>query len=212
VLLNEKPSYVVDMEMDPFTTVVVGTEVTGEAGFSGPKRNGGAHRLVLTSTSEAQKVDMLSDRGFAAGANAFVEAEVSVISGSASGGAQDFNIGVASGTNATDADSIATSAFIHLDGNSTNINAECDDGTNETAATDTTLDLVASTPFTVWIDLSDLTSVKYYVNGARVLSGTTFSMAAATGNLFLLAHLEKTTGTTVYDVKVNYFRARISQK
>lgn len=212
VMLNRQPIYAIDVSTQPFTTAVTGTEVVGEAGFSGPKRYGSAHRMVLTATSEAQKVDILSDYGFAAGANAFVEAEVSIISGSASGGAQDFNIGVASATHATDADSIAISAFVHLDGNSTNINCECDDGTNETAATDTTLDLTASTPFTIWIDMRDLSSVKYYINGARVLSGTTFSMAAATGTLYLLAHLEKTTGTTVYDAKVNYLRARISQK
>jgi predicted RecA/RadA family phage recombinase len=212
VMLNKKPPYAVDISNDPFTTVVVGTEVTGEAGLSGPKRYGSAHRMIISATSEAQKVDIFSDKGFAAGANAFIEAEVSIISGLASGGAQDFNIGVASATHATDADSIATSAFVHIDGNSVNILAECDDGTNETAATDTTIDAVAATPFTLWIDLSDLASVKFYINGARVLSGTTFSMAAATGNLFLLAHLEKTTGTTVFDAKVNYLRARISQK
>jgi len=131
---------------------------------------------------------------------------------STGGAAADFNIGAASATHGTDADSIATSAFIHLDGASNNINAECDDGTNETAATDTTIDLTAGTPFTVWIDMRDLASIKYYVNGARVNSGTTFSMAAASGTLYLLAHLEKTTGTDTYDVKVNYLRARISQK
>lgn len=212
VRLNKVPNYAIDVATQPFTTAVVGTEAAGEGGLSGPKRNGGGHRLVLSATSEAQKVDILSDRGFAVGANAFIEAEVSVISGSASGGAQDFNIGVASGTNATDADSIATSAFIHLDGNSVNILAESDDGTTEVAATDTTIDLTASVPFTLWIDMADMSSVKFYVNGARVLSGTAFNLAAATGTLYLLAHLEKTTGTTVYDVKVNYLRARISQK
>lgn len=210
VILNRQPVYAIDVSTQPFTTATTGTAVTGEAGFGGPKRYGSANRLLLTATSEVQKVDILSDYGFAAGANAFIEAEVNVIS--TGGAAADFNIGAASGTHGTDADSIATSAFFHLDGASNNINAECDDGTNETAATDTTLDLTAGTAFTVWIDMRDLTSVKYYVNGARVLSGTTFSMAAASGTLYLLAHLEKTTGTDTYDVKVNYLRARISQK
>jgi predicted RecA/RadA family phage recombinase len=212
VMLNKQPVYNIDVSTQPFTTVATGTAVVGEAGFSGPKRYGSAHRLNISATSEVQKVDILSDYGFAAGANAFIEAEVNVISGLAAGGAQDFNIGVASATHGTDADSIAISAFCHIDGNSVNILAECDDGTNETAATDTTIDATAGTPFTVWIDMRDLASVKFYVNGARVLSGTTFSMAAATGNLFLLAHLEKTTGTETFDVKVNYLRARISQK
>jgi predicted RecA/RadA family phage recombinase len=210
VILNRQPVYTIDVSTQPFTTATTGTAVVGEAGFSGPKRYGSAHRLIVSATSEVQKVDILSDYGFAAGANAFVEAEINVIS--VGGAAADFNVGVASATHGTDADSIATSAFFHFDGNSVNILAECDDVTNETAATDTTVDLTAGTPFTVWIDLRDLTSVKYYVNGLRVLSGTTFSMAAATGNLFLLAHLEKTSGTDTYDAKVNYLRARISQK
>lgn len=211
VVLNRNPSYVVDVAADPFTTATTGTAVVGEAGFSGPKRYGSAHRLLLTATSEVQKVDILSDAGFAAGANAIVEFEVNVIS-DGSGSAPDFNIGVASATHGTDADSIAISAFVHLDGNSVNILAESDDGTNETAATDTTIDYAEGTPFTGWIDLRDMSSVKFYINGARVLSGTTFNMSAATGNLFLLAHLEKTTGTDTYDVKINRFRARISQK
>lgn len=211
VILNRQPVYAIDVSTQPFTTATTGTAVVGEAGFSGPKRYGSANRLLLTATAEVQKVDILSDYGFAAGANAFIEAEINVISvGSGSG--PDFNIGAASATHGTDADSIATSAFIHLDGNSTTINAECDDGTNETAATTTATTLTAGTPFTAWIDMRDLASIKYYINGVRVASGTTFSMAAATGNLFLLAHLEKTTGTDTYDVKVNYLRARISQK
>jgi hypothetical protein len=129
---------------------------------------------------------------------------------------QDFNIGVANETHTSNADTIAESVFIHVDGGSTNITAECDDGTNETAATDTTIDYTEGTAIAnrvyFTIDMRSPSDIQIYVNGALVLGATTFSVAAKTGTWFLLVHLEKSSSTDVYKVGVDYLRAYLAQE
>lgn len=213
VNINTHPQYKLDLLRDPYLTSPTGTQVLG--GFLPPAREGGALLLKLTGTSEVQKADALSVERLAPGSNPIVEMAFRMPNGG-SGSASDFSLGLANGTHATDADSITDSIFIHMDGGSTTINAECDDGTNETAATTTATTFTAGTALSnrveCWIDCRDLTSLKFYVNGARVASGTTFSVAAMTNALGLLAHLEKTTGTETADMTVDWLRARIAQQ
>lgn len=213
VNLNACPRYKVDSREGAFQSVLAGTAAAG--GFGYPVQLGGCQVLELTATNEAQKVDLLSVMGFTPGSKPIVEGAFRVIS-DGSGSAVDVSLGLASATHATDADSIAESAFIHLDANNTNINAECDDGTNETAATDTTIDYTEGSALSsrveFWIDCRSLSSLKFYVNGARVLSGTTFSVAAAANTWFLLAHVEKTSSTDTYKLALDWLRVRTAQQ
>lgn len=213
VNLNVASRYNIDLAQDPYITIPVGTQALG--GFLPPAREGGAIAFKLTATPEAQKVDARSVDGFALGANAIIEGAFRLPNGG-SGSASDFSIGIANATHATDADAITDSAFIHLNGNDLNIYAECDDGTNETNATDTTVDLTTGTAITnrveFWIDTRDPASLKFYVNGSRVLSGTTFNISASTATWYLLAHLEKTTGTETADMTIDWLRARTAQQ
>lgn len=210
--LNVDPRYDVDVEHDPTATVVVGTQGLNTMGVF---RRGGAHKFILSATSEAQKADVLSVDGFSKDANWIVEGAFRVVS-DGSGTTPDFNIGLASGTNATDADTIAESVFIHLDGNNTNINAESDDGTTEVAATDTTLDYTEGSAVAnrveFWMDGRNPADVQIYVNGALVLPSSVFNVNAAAGQLFLLAHLEKTTGTDTYEIDVDWLRVRYAEQ
>jgi hypothetical protein len=212
VAVNDDPRYDLDMAIDPFETTIVGTQALSGLALL---RRGGGHQLKLDTTNEAQKVDILSIDGFSKDANAIVEFAFRVISDGA-GTEPDFNIGVANATNATDADSITESVFIHLDGNNTNINAESDDGTTEVAATDTTTDYTEGSSYTVrkecWIDMRDPADVQIYVDGVLVLDGTTFNVNAATGPFKLLAHLEKTASASVYEIAVDFFRVRLSEQ
>jgi len=212
VNLNKRPAYKVDLARDGFISVLAGTAAAG--GFGYPVNLGGSTVLELTATNEAQKVDALSVEGFAVGANWIVEGAFRVISDGA-GTAADLSLGVASGTHATDADSIAESVFIHLDANNTNINAESDDGTTEVAATDTTTDYTEGSALAsrveFWMDGRDPADVQIYVNGALVLGSTVFNVNAAAGPLFLLAHLEKTSSTDTYKVAVDWLRVRTAQ-
>lgn len=213
VNLNVKPEYKLDLARDAYLTAPVGTQALG--GFLPPAREGGAIAFKLTATSEAQKADALTVERLAPGSNPIVEGAFRMPNGG-SGSASDFSIGLANATHATDADAITDSIFLHMDGGSTAIKAECDDGTNETAATDTLQTFTAGTAMSnqvhFAIDCRDLSSIKFYINGARVLSGTTFSVAAMTNALGLLVHLEKTTGTETADMTIDYLRARIAQK
>lgn len=212
VNLNVKPHYNIQLGRDPGLSVLVGTAAAG--GFGYPVWLGEAI-FELTATSEAQKVDWLSKARFALSSNWIVEGIFNIMS-DGSNSTQDFNIGIANATHASDADSITESCFIHVDGGSTNIAAESDDGTTEVAATDTTKDYTEGVDQAqrvhFMMDGRDPSDVQIYVNGDLVLSATTFGISAATGPLALLVHLEKSSSTDVYKVSVEHFAVRLMQQ
>lgn len=216
VNLNVKPEYLIDLGRggvnDAFLTTIVGT--TAVAGCN-ILRRGAAHHFVLNSTSEAQKLDLLSVNGFSKDANWIIEGEFRVISDGA-GTNTDVSLGIANGTHASDADSIAESVFIHLNGNEVNIYAESDDGTTEVAATDTTIDYTEGTALATrvhfMLDGRDPADVQVYINGALVLGASTFNVNAAVGPLFLLAHVEKASSADTYEIALDGLRVRIAEQ
>lgn len=212
VNLNVQPEYLVDLSRDAFISALTGTvAVTGCNIFP----RGGAHNFILNSTSEAQKLDALSVNGFAPGANWIIEGAFRVPSDGA-GTVVDVNLGAASATHATDADSIAEHIFIHLDANATPINVQSKDGTTTVAAVDTTLDYTESTTLAnrveFWIDGRDPADIQVYVNGALVLGASTFRLDNAVGPLFLLAHVEKTSAADTYELAIDWLRVRIAEQ
>ena len=62
----------------------------------------------------------------------------------------------------------------------------------------------------VWFDGRTPADPQVYVDGVNVLPASVFSMAAASGPLYLLAHLEKTSSTDTYKVAVDWLRVRVS--
>jgi predicted secreted protein len=50
------------------------------------------------------------------------------------------------------------------------------------------------------------------VEGVRVLSATTFSVAVAAGAWFLLMHVEKASSTDVYKIALDHLSARFMQQ
>lgn len=210
--LNVKPTYLINLTEDEFLNVTVKT-VVGSATVEVPhiERAGSSHIFIFGATGEAQKLDLLSQKGFALGSNWIVDGWINVVD-DGDAAAIDFNIGVANATHASDADAITESCFIHLDGNNVNINAESDDGTTEVAATDTTVDLTLGTPFHFMMDGRDPSDIQIYINGDLVLGGSTFTLAAATGPLKLLAHIEKSSDDTVADYRVPALRVRIAEQ
>jgi predicted RecA/RadA family phage recombinase len=211
VNLNAEQRNLIDFNRDAFDTIVVGTQVTGTAGLSEPKIRGGARKFLITATNEAQKIDMISQFAFAKTANAIIEG-IANVRDDGSGTVVDVSMGVANATNATNADDITESVFVHLDANDVNIYAESDDGTTEVAATDTTIDYTAATPFEFWIDMRNPADVQIYINAALVLGATTFNVDAATGPFKLLLHIEKSASTDTYELDVNRFVARLMEQ
>ena len=178
--LNERPVYNVDLARDGFTSVAVGTAAAG--GFGQAVSQGGSIPLEITATNEAQKVDAMSVAGFSLAAKGIFRGIFRVTNDGGSG-VQDFSLGIADGTNATDFQSVNAFATIHLDGNVLAINAESDNNSTDVNPTDTTKVYAEGAALAnrveVWIDARDPASVKFYVEAVRVLTGTTFILTGA---------------------------------
>lgn len=213
VNLNADPAYDLDLARDPYLTAPTGTQALG--GFLPPQRNGGSLTFLLSSTNEAQKCDALGVDTFSKDANAIVEMAFRVVNDGA-GSAPDFSLGIASGTHATDADSIANHLLVHLDGNATAIKLQCKDGTTTVTATDTTTTYTEGSALAqrkeVWFDLRNPADVQVYADGVLVLPATVFDLSAAANEFRLLAHLEKTAAADVYEVAVDWLRARFAEQ
>ena len=212
VRLNVEPQYLISLKRgDFFNTTIVGTQGLNTMGVFA---RGGGRKFLLSSTSEAQKMDVISSAGFSKDANAIVDFVFNVVSDGA-GSAVDVSIGVANATHATDADSIAESVFAHLDANNTNINLESDDGTTEVAATDSTYDYtegagVANLVY-VTMDFRDPADVQIYINGVLALPSTVFNVNAATGPFLLICHIEKTSAADTYELDLHEICVRIME-
>lgn len=204
VALNTEPVYTVALEHG-FASAPVST-----AGWPRMFGTGKGVNLIFDLTAEAQKLDALSLRGAAPGGIQIVDILVCVNTNGDAATA-DLNVGLANGTHASDADSITESLFVHIDGGSTNIALESDDGMTEVAATDSTVDFVAGTPFLVQFDLRDLADIQAYIDGVNVLPSSVFKLDAAAGPLKVLAHFEKDANDTPGNVSVLELGARTAQ-
>jgi predicted RecA/RadA family phage recombinase len=196
--LNVKPVYTIDLLKDPSDTVLVNDATIVKIG--------GYVKMNIIATSEAEKVDMMSIASVPVTVPFIVEGRCAAyVIGSDN--TVDFNIGIANATHATSADTIGESCFLHLD-ETLSIFAESDDGTTEVAATDTTVDCVDDTYFDFRMDCRDLSDIQIYINGVNVLPASVFNIAAATGPLKLLAHVEKTTGTATGEYRIAHLALR----
>lgn len=206
VNLNVLPQWIIDSARDNGDSTIVKT-VVGSTTVEVPQiyNRGGMLYMQFGTTAEAQKVDWISDRGFAIGSNWIAEILFELVS-AADNAAVDIDFGVASGTHATDFETIAEFAAFHLDGDDLNIDAHSDDGTTDKAPTDTTIDIVAGTPIHFRLDGRSQTDVKYYINGSEVLSAEANLgvLTAGAGPLYAIIHAEKSA-----DDSPLAFRARI---
>lgn len=200
--LNKEPVYTIDALRDPTDTAIVLS-----AGTPAVTMRPGQAEITFSATAEAQKADIMSVHSVPVTVPFIVEGRVAIYD-IGDNAALDINIGIANGTNATDADDITEAVFLHLDGTALDILAESDDGTTEVVATDTTVDAVDNTYFDFRMDCRDLTDIQLYINGVNVLPASVFKLDAATGPMKLLAHLEKTSDNTTADVRIAHLAIR----
>lgn len=116
-----------------------------------------------------------------------------------------FFIGLAADHNKT-AQSITELIGFSADGSAL-LYADADDATTDSQVTTATT-LVLNTWYIGRIECYDVTSLKYYLNGAQVASGSTIPFAATGANAVLqeYASLYKASGTSVGTVEVDYFK------
>jgi hypothetical protein len=165
---------------------------------------GGIAQCAMDATSEAQSafIYMADDRRFIVTQGAVFEARVKVsvlptLVGEAVWGlAADYDV----------PDNITYSAWFTADG-SGEIFCETDDtGTDQSATSGVT---VLATDWKVYrIDFRDVTDVKFYINGSRVASGTTFPYAGTAANATLQPFLGcyKASGAGLGTIQVDYVR------
>lgn len=177
----------------------------------GVVNTGGTHVLAFDAVAEAAEAAIYSKDTVDIDEGPIFEAKLAVYA-IGDDAALDINFGLANGTHATDFESVTQFVGFHMDGSSLNINAQSRDGTNTTAVVDTTVDAVDDTFLFAQIDARDKSNVKLYINGVRVLSGSTFNMSADTDGVLPIVHLEKTSNDTVADVRVERLHVRTGQR
>ena len=196
--LNVQPRYVIDLLRDPADSVAVGAAaLTVHPGFL---------KFLMDNTSEAQKIDAMSMSSVPVTIPFILEGRMAIYT-VGSGAAVDMNIGLANATHATDADSITESVFLHFD-NALDIKVESDDGPTEVAATDSTVDAVDDVYFDFAFDCRNLADIQVYIDAVNVLPASVFKLNAATGPIKILAHQEKTSGTTVGEFRISKLAIR----
>ena len=122
--------------------------------------------------------------------------------------ALDFDFGLANESHATDFPTIGEFAAFHLDGADLTVFAHSDDGTIDTAAVTTGVDLVDDTYANFKIDFSDLSDVKFFINGVAVATGTTFDISDASGPFSPIFFVAKTANDTTADMRLDRVRVQ----
>jgi hypothetical protein len=210
--LNKPQKRDIDVARDFHKTVIVGTQSLNVMGVF---RRGGGHKMILSSTSEAQKMDILSEDGFSTAANAIIEFTIRVVSDGA-GTNTDVNIGAASGTHTSDHDALTQRISVHLNGNAQDIFAMSTDGSTTVAETDTTINYTEGSDVAQrvhgLIDLRNPADAQIIINGALVLDATTFDVSAGASTWFLLAHVEKASSADVYEIDVEELHCWLSEQ
>lgn len=135
----------------------------------------GAWQLALTSTNEIQlaALDFVNQRPLALNQKLVFEARVKINSVPTSGTVAV--IGLMGDHNAA-VNSVAESIWFRLTGSGA-LTVETDDTVNETSQVATGVTIILNQTVTFRIECESIGAIRFYVDGARVASGTTFNMS-----------------------------------
>ena len=174
-------------------------EEAGEALLTGRSDEPyGSIRMALDSTSQSQLVRLWFDDsgGVAANGNAQVEFILKFPTLPTSGSIVSFGLATELRDNPDD---IPIHASFRLEGDGA-VLAESDDGTNDNDDKSTGLTVTADSNYVAYrIDWGNVDNVKFYVNGVRVATSTTFDLSNAAATDFLQPYIQlwKPEGTSV---------------
>jgi hypothetical protein len=170
----------------------------------------GIFRLALTSANEAQLagIDYGNRRCWQLNQGLVFEARVCL--NVLPTGAVVAVIGLCGDHNAA-VNTVAESVWFRLDGSGA-VTVENDDTVHETSQVATGVTVVANQWVTLRIECENPAAIRFYINGARVASGTTFNMSSGAQNLQPVMRIGKesaatTVGTLDIDV-VRLWQAR----
>lgn len=171
--------------------------------------DGGAMKLTLAATSEAEIVTMYHNDVLMYDL-AMLQRIWYIVKVAGIDSATTLAFGVSSGQ-ADVADDVTVNAWFRMEGtgSTSNLLAESDDGTTDLddKATGTTL---SSTYKKCEIDFTNgLSDIRFFVDGARVADGTTFTLANITAgqNVQPIIQLQKASGTGVPSISIAQFGA-----
>lgn len=167
---------------------------------------GGGAEIVISSGNEVQSNAVRSGRTVLGSAKPIFEARFT--RSATTDAAVDADLGLASGTHASDFEAVTYHAAFHFDGDDLNIDTHSDDNSTDRAPADSTIDHVEGTYAEYWIDGRDPADVKYYVDGVLVDTSSSKRTLAAAGTYAAVFMVEKTTGTAVGGGKVSKMRVR----
>jgi len=202
--LNVQPVWEIDLRQGLWTS-----EATDGLGVT--SLFGGGVKLAFDAVAEVAQAALYSERTLPIASNPIMMVRFAVVD-NGDNAALDIDIGLAIGSHATDFEAITEFVAFHLDGDTLDLDAHSDDGTTDVAPTDTTVNLVEGTYVEVWIDARVPTAIKLYVDGVRVLSGTTFTLGAATGPVKAILHMEKTSDDTPAELRVVELKVKTSEQ
>jgi len=189
---------------------VADTSAAGTPTYLCATENGGAMVMTLAATSEAEIVTMYQNDvlmyDLAQLQHIWFVAQVAGIDS-----VTTLTLGVGNARNDTD-DSVGVNAWFRMEGSAstTNLVVESDDGTtdNDDIATGETLAAVYKK---LHIDFTNgITDIRFYIDGARVADGTTFSLNGITAgqNVQPIVQLQKASGTGTPSVTIAEFGAQ----
>ena len=167
----------------------------------------GVFKLHMHATSEAEDAVLYTgdNKNFDVGSGLIFETRIDM--GVAPGTGVCAVFGMAGDHNLAK-DSVTEHAWFRLDASMV-VKVESDDTTNDNDDTATGITAVAGTYNIFRIDFTDLTDVKFYIDGARVSAGTTFDMSNLTpGEQQMQPYfsLDKASGTGVGDMNIDYVK------
>jgi hypothetical protein len=110
-------------------------------------------------------------------------------------------------TNSEDGlDAVVSNVWFKGEGANLNILIEADDGTTDTDDRDTTLDYVKNTYMLLKIDMTDLTKIKFYVNGVQASTTLSAPLLSAATLLQPIFCYQRDAGSEINQLKVDWYR------
>ena len=167
----------------------------------------GQFLLHLAATNEAEDAVLYhgDNKTFDVGNGLIFEARVNMAVAPGVGVCAVFGM---CGDHNLDKDTVTEAAWFRFDA-SLVCKVETDDTTNNNDDIATGHTAVAGTYDIYRIDFTDLTDVKFFINGARVATGTTFDMSNLTAGEQQMQpyfSLDKTSGTGLGDINIDYVK------